>query len=247
MGRTRATPAVALLTAAMLGCTAPPAVPTAPPVAVASTAASPRRNAPPAPPAATQAPVTMPAVARQTVLYEVVIRTTDAATADFAATLHQVLTDPRGWRRAGFDFIQRSNAPYRIVLAEGGQVDRLCEPMDTYGKYSCQNGPVVALNADRWRSATPQWTGDLVSYRVMLINHEVGHLLHLHHPTRHCPGKGLPAPVMAQQSTELGTCAPNPWPLQWEIELATQRREPLAPGPQHETDDHRPTPPAVDR
>ena len=29
-------------------------------------------------------------------------------------------------------------------------MDRLCRPYDTYGKYSCQNGPVVAFNADRW-------------------------------------------------------------------------------------------------
>ena len=179
--------------------------------------------------------------------YRVQVRTSDALTVGFAAEVHAVLTDPRGWSRAGFTFVREAGAPYRIVLAEGPEVDRLCEPLQTRSTYSCQNGPVVALNADRWRSATPQWTGDLASYRAMLVNHEVGHLLHLHHPTEHCPGPGLPAPVMAQQSTELGRCLPNPWPLRWEIDLAAQRREPLAPPARHDPSDHRPTPPPVDR
>lgn len=196
-------------------------------------------------PKATREPASRPEPVQ--VAYRVQTGTSDRATAGFAREVHAVLTDPRGWSRAGFVFVQRNNAPFRIVLAEGPQVDRLCLPMDTYTKYSCQNGPVVALNADRWRSATPQWTGDLASYRVMLINHEVGHLLHLHHPTVHCPAPGLPAPIMAQQSTELGACRPNPWPLQWEIDLAAARREPLAPLPDHDASDHRPTPPPVDR
>jgi hypothetical protein len=181
----------------------------------------------------------------EVVPYRVELRTSDAATADFPRTLHAVLTDPRGWVRAGFVFEHRDDAPYRIVLAEGPEVDALCAPLETWSTYSCQNGPVVALNADRWRSATPEWTGDLESYRVMLVNHEVGHLLHLHHPTRQCPGPGLPAPIMSQQSTELGECLPNPWPLQWEIDLVAERREPLAPPADHDTSDHRPDPPQV--
>ena len=56
------------------------------------------------------------------------------------------LSDPRGWSRAGFRFVRRLHAPFSIVLAEGHDVDRLCLPYDTYGEYSCQNGPVVALN-----------------------------------------------------------------------------------------------------
>jgi hypothetical protein len=185
--------------------------------------------------------------APERIAYRVEVRTDDPATADFAQVVHDILTDPRGWVRAGFGFVVDPDAPYLIVLAEGPEVDELCLPMQTWSTYSCQNGPVVALNADRWREATPQWTGDLDDYRVMLVNHEVGHLLHLHHPTVHCPAPGLPAPVMAQQSTELGACLPNPWPLQWEVDLAAERREPLAPGPDHDPSDHRPTPPPVDR
>lgn len=179
----------------------------------------------------------------ETVRYRVEVRTADATGADFAATVHDVLTDPRGWVRAGFEFVRDPEARFRIVLAEGGEIDRLCHPYDTGGRYSCQNGPVVALNADRWRRATEQWAGDLAGYRTMLVNHEVGHLLHLHHPKPQCPGPGLPAPVMAQQSSGTDPCHPHPWPLQWEVELAAERREPLAPGADHDPEDHRPTPP----
>jgi hypothetical protein len=157
-------------------------------------------------------------------------RVGDAATETFGAVVRETLEDQRGWERAGFDFVFADDAPYTVVLAEAAEVDRMCRPYDTYGKYSCQNGPVVALNADRWRTATPQWTGDLDTYRRMLVNHEVGHLLSQHHPKTQCPEQGQPAPVMAQQSTELDGCLPNPWPLAWEIDCATRHHEPLAPG-----------------
>lgn len=177
------------------------------------------------------------------VAYRVDVRTNDAATADFPEIVHAVLSDPRGWVRAGFAFVVDPAAAHTIVIAEGREIDALCHPYETWATYSCQNGPVVAINADRWRSATPEWPADLHGYRTMLVNHEVGHLLHLHHPDPGCPGAGLPAPVMTQQSTSLGRCLPNPWPLQWEIDLAGARLEPLAPPADHDPSDHRPTPP----
>lgn len=124
-----------------------------------------------------------------------------------------------------------ADAPYRIVLAEGDEVDCLCLPYDTYGKYSCQNGPVVALNADRWRSADPKWTGDLDTYRRMVVNHEVGHLLGMRHPRPQCPRPDRPAPVMIQQSTELNGCLPNARPLDDEVAVAARHDRKLAPGP----------------
>jgi hypothetical protein len=158
-------------------------------------------------------------------------RIADPATDTFDEVVRSTLTDARGWEQAGFRFrFDQPDAPYVVVLAEGSEVDALCDPYDTGGRYSCQIGPVVALNADRWREATPQWTGDLATYRQMLVNHEVGHLLGQNHPTAPCPAPGEPAPVMTQQSTNLQGCLPNPWPLPWELRCAAIRDlRPIAP------------------
>jgi hypothetical protein len=196
---------------------APPATTTAP----ASTSVAPTTVVP------APAPAPVPTVVD--VRYRLDRRTTDGATADFELVVRETLVDPRGWSRAGYAFERGDDAPYLIVLAEGAEVDRLCRPYDTFGKYSCQNGPVVALNADRWRTATPKWTGDLADYRRMLVNHEVGHLLGMRHPKPQCPEVGQPAPVMNQQSTELDGCLPNPWPLDTEIADASRHDRRFAP------------------
>lgn len=161
--------------------------------------------------------------------YGIEVRTTDPAAADFAATVETTLTDARGWQRARFRIVRRDGAEYRVILAEPAEAQELCKPYDVYMKYSCQNGPLVVLNAERWRDATPQWTGDLATYRQMLVNHEFGHLLGQHHPRDHCPVRGRPAALMSQQSTELNGCLPNPWPLEYEVEAAARHDEPLAP------------------
>ena len=120
-------------------------------------------------------------------------------------------------------------APYVVVLAEPDEAEARCRPYDVFRKYSCQIGPLVVLNADRWRTATPEWTGDVATFKQELINHEFGHLLGQHHPPVQCPHPGQPAPTMAQQSTELHGCLPNPWPLPDEIDTAARHDLPLAP------------------
>jgi hypothetical protein len=150
-------------------------------------------------------------------------------TEGFEDLVRDTLTDPRGWEQAGFEFRFSDAAPYRVLLAEPSVVDEVCLPYDTGGRFSCQIGPTVALNADRWREATDTWTGTLEEYRRMLVNHEVGHLLGRHHARPACDGSG-PAAVMFQQSSGLEGCLPNPWPLPWEIACASRHDEPIAPG-----------------
>ncbi|MFP5322220.1 MAG: DUF3152 domain-containing protein [Acidimicrobiia bacterium] len=156
-------------------------------------------------------------------------RWTQDGTETFDEVVRETLLDPRGWQQAGFEFRFSEEAPYRVLVAEGDVVDGTCAPYTTGGEFSCQIGPTVALNAERWREATPTWTGSLDDYRRMLVNHEVGHLLGRHHARPGCDAPGEPAAVMFQQSGGLDRCAPNPWPLPWEIACAARHDEPIAP------------------
>jgi len=182
----------------------------------------------PSTPSTTASPPTTPAAPN----VEVAVRFEDRTGQhpELAEQAQATLVDPRGWQQAGFAFTFDDAAPYVVVLAEAAEMDALCDPYDTEGRYSCQIGPTVALNADRWRSATPEWPGSIEAYRQMLVNHEVGHLLGQHHPDDRCPSPGQPAPVMAQQSKGLEGCTANPWPLPWELACAAEHDEPLAPG-----------------
>jgi hypothetical protein len=150
-------------------------------------------------------------------------------TEGFEELVQETLTDPRGWEPAGFEFRFSEDGPYRVLIAEGPDVDATCAPYTTGGRFSCQIGPTVALNAERWREAVPTWTGSLVDYRRMLVNHEVGHLIGRHHARPACASPGEPAAVMWQQSAGLDGCEPNPWPLPWELACAARHDEPIAP------------------
>lgn len=193
-----------------------------PPATTAPTTTAPTTAAPTT--AATVAPATV------SIALRLVRETDDVATEDFVTATTTTLTDPRGWEQAGFQFTFSDDAQFTVLLAEPDVVDAACAPYDVQSTYSCQMGPVVALNADRWRSATPSWPGTLAEYRTMLVNHEVGHLLGQHHPAGHCVPGATAAAVMAQQSKGLQGCVANPWPLPWEVACAARHQEPLAPG-----------------
>ncbi|MEU8319066.1 DUF3152 domain-containing protein [Nonomuraea sp. NPDC048881] len=126
----------------------------------------------------------------------------------FAAAVHRTLNDPRGWAR--FQRVDHGPVRVRVALSSPGLTVRQCLPLRTGGTLSCWNGTRSVINALRWADGVPQYEGDLAAYRDYLISHEVGHSLG--HGHRACPGPGLPAPVMVQQSKSLGRCRPNPWP-----------------------------------
>ena len=134
--------------------------------------------------------------------------------AAFAAAVDAVLGDPRGWSGGGRMSFQRvSSGPvsFRVTLASPSTTDRLCRPLDTGGVLSCWNGARAVLNAMRWNQGAASYRGDLASYRIYMVNHEVGHALGHGHRTS-CGAGGL-APVMVQQTKSLYGCRRNPWPL----------------------------------
>lgn len=124
-----------------------------------------------------------------------------------------ILADERGWRTtdaASFEHVaDPATAEFTISIASPPTVDELCLPARTNGRWSCRVGEDVVLNSDRWLHRTPTYD-DTSVYRAYMINHEVGHLLGHDHEL--CGGDGLAAPVMLQQSIDLGGCLPNAWP-----------------------------------
>lgn len=129
--------------------------------------------------------------------------------------------DPRGWSAGGavaFEHVADGDCQYTVWLASPGQMTSFGAICDNY--YNCQVGSNVVVNNDRWLYATDAWnkTGqDLETYRLLIINHETGHRLGFRdNPT--CPGTGLPAPVMMQQSISLEGCTFNVWPLASELD-----------------------------
>jgi hypothetical protein len=81
--------------------------------------------------------------------------------------------------------------------------------------WSCMPGANnIVLNSDRWNASTTTWQkagGTMADYHALMINHETGHWLGFDHLP--CGGAGQSAPVMMQQSINLGGCTFNPWPL----------------------------------
>lgn len=132
----------------------------------------------------------------------------------FAAEVHRILNDPRGWGHGGrMRFTRTDHGPVRVrvSLSSPDLTDERCLPARTGGELSCWDGPRSVINAKRWGIGAHTYRGDLASYREYVINHEVGHQLNGRNH-RDCPGRGRLAPVMVQQTKSLGGCRPNPWP-----------------------------------
>jgi hypothetical protein len=154
--------------------------------------------------------------------YEVAVQSGLTETpAEVAATVDSVLGNPtRGWSRGGQWRFQRvSGGAYDFVveLATPSTTDAICAKygIDTNGEVSCRAQKNVVLNLARWQRGTNGTTEGASSYppeeyRIIAINHEVGHALGHQHAT--CPGPGAKAPVMQTQFYGLDGCVQNVWP-----------------------------------
>lgn len=133
---------------------------------------------------------------------------------EFAAEVHRILNDPRGWGHSGklrFQRVDYGTVRVRVALSSPTLTDTQCLPKRTGGELSCWNGRRSVINAKRWGLGAASYGRDLASYREYVVNHEVGHGLGHGHVA--CPGPGKPAPVMVQQTKSLGGCRLNPWPF----------------------------------
>jgi Protein of unknown function (DUF3152) len=164
---------------------------------------------------------------------------------EFASVAAATLDDIRGWSlhlELDFRAVQK-RADFRLILASPAQVGAASSSCDRC--WSCRIGDRVLINQRRWRRSSPSWPRSLRSYRKYIINHEVGHWLGLGHSS--CPGKGSTAPVMMQQSIDLGACRARVWPTHSERSavallhgVAGWRRLPHRPPPREPrpTTDH---------
>ena len=166
---------------------------------------------------------------RRTVRYHVETRgRITTSLKQFRSQAQQTYEDPRGWRAAGIRFVPVAHGgSLTLVLSQASLVPSFSSSCSAM--WSCRVGRFVIINQDRWKNASPAWNAahlPLRDYRHMVVNHETGHWLGLHHAR--CPGKGRLAPVMMQQSKGLQGCRFNPWPTSHEISSRTPRAKVMA-------------------
>jgi hypothetical protein len=126
----------------------------------------------------------------------------------FANEIDVYLSDPDGWISRGVTFVRvrtQSDADMVIHLTPLSHMKSIgCDPALSCAEF---NGRYIHLNAKRWGHGAPPSGLSLKAYRQYMVTHEVGHILGYDH-TR-CPGRGVPAPVMLQQTLGIGPCNPN--------------------------------------
>lgn len=152
--------------------------------------------------------------ASKTNVYTVKVETSLKLDADAVARFVQAtLDDPRGWASFGrnnFSLVPTdADGQLKIILASPATVDSLCGASETKGKWDCRIGDKIVLNSDRWFYMTPTYSA-LPDYRAFMVNRQIGFWLGQQATT--CKSKGAKAPVMADQSQNLGGCVANPWP-----------------------------------
>ncbi|WP_354382331.1 DUF3152 domain-containing protein [Streptomyces sp. PvR034] len=140
----------------------------------------------------------------------------------FAEAVQRTLNDPRSWAHDGdmrFERVVSGTVDFAITLASPGTTGVWCAKSSldtTVDNVSCDSASTerVMINAFRWAQGSSTYgQNQMVAYRQMLINHEVGHRLGHDHVS--CRTPGALAPIMQQQTKSLDidgiSCKPNPW------------------------------------
>ena len=142
--------------------------------------------------------------------------------AAFAATVQAALHDPRGWTGhnsgVALQRVDGGPADFHITLTSALTVRALCGyelKIETSCYAAARTISEVVLNVARWVRGDMAYLGDLATYHIYMVNHEIGHALG-HSHAHACLKNGL-APLMMQQSISLKAangkiCQANPWP-----------------------------------
>jgi hypothetical protein len=155
-------------------------------------------------------------------IYAVDVAVHPAAARDddgFVAAAWKIIKHPRGWESLGYTFLLQ--APPRAALPRIRMTLTPQSVMDArFPDFQHQRLSVcnmttrdIFINEGRWH----RWYDDdkstmsLRDYRFYVINHELGHALGFGHAR--CPGAGMPAPIMLQQTLGLGGCTPTRFPV----------------------------------
>lgn len=153
--------------------------------------------------------------------------------------ISEVLSDPHGWRRMGYDF-RRTTAKaaenrdprtvFHIRLCKPRVVERVCDISDRSCAALRSNN--IYLNSERWLHGSEKAGLSLKDYRKALVAHEVGHLLSFDHVK--CAHPGSEGDVM-QEFTRLGwgSCLPTvrpTLPRAWEPAISIPRRRSFRAG-----------------
>jgi hypothetical protein len=136
----------------------------------------------------------------------------------FAQAVQSTLADPRSWGHGGAMSFQRVGVAaaaahqydFKVALISPGSMEVFCPGVGTGGYTSCRYADRAVVNLARWATAVPGYQGDVATYRLYVVNHEVGHALG--HQHEFCAGPGQIAPVMQQQTLGLQGCVKNAWP-----------------------------------
>jgi len=126
----------------------------------------------------------------------------------FANEIDVYLADPDGWLSRGVTFTRVTDSSKAHVVIHLTAASRM-KAIGCDSHLSCAefHGRQVHLNAKRWGEGAPPSGLRLEAYRQYMVTHEMGHILGYDHSR--CPGKGVPAPIMIQQTLGLGECKPN--------------------------------------